>query len=310
MASVTTTAKTEGSASRNGGSTAVSPGTLKDELVAYLRQDREKLRGEWVQAMTASDHVWLDSLTPAEQKLEPVKIYDACLDCLESGNYRGAKEFAERMARRAAVGVMSSERFLGGMLTLRDVYGRSLFRRFLKEPDRLNDALGVFEPVVNRILVIVAMAFITERERVMRQQQEAIRELSTPVLQVRDRLLILPIIGLIDTDRARQLTEQLLDAIREFRALVVVMDITGVAAVDSKVANHLIQTVDAARLLGTTVILTGVSPATAQTIVTIGVDLSRIQTVGDLQGGIDLADQLLGYRVIAGDPVAAPAPGA
>jgi len=84
------------------------------------------------------------------------------------------------------------------------------------------------------------------------------------------------------------------------------MDITGVAAVDSKVANHLIQTVDAARLLGTIVILTGVSPATAQTIVTVGVDLSRMQTVGDLQGGIEAADRLLGYRVIAGDPGAAP----
>ncbi len=150
---MTTTAKAKGSVSRNGSSTATSPGTLKDELVAYLRQDREKLRGEWVQAMTATDNLWLDSLTPAEQELEPVKIYDACLDCLDSGSYRGAEEFAERMARRAVAGVMSAERFLGGMLTLRDVYGRSLFRRYLKEPDRHNDALGVFEPVVNRILV-------------------------------------------------------------------------------------------------------------------------------------------------------------
>ena len=304
---MTTTAKAKSSISRNGGSTATSPGTLKDDLVTYLRKDGEKLRAEWVQAMTASDNLWLDSLTPAEQELEAVKIYNACLDCLDSGSYRGAEEFAERMARRVALGAMSSERFLGGMLTLRDVYARSLFRRFPKEPDRHNDALGVFEPVVNRILVIVAMAFNTERERVVRQQQEAIRELSTPVLQVRDRLLVLPIIGLIDSDRARQLTEQLLGAIRQFRARVVVMDITGVAVVDSKVANHLLQTVDAARLLGTIVILTGVSPATAQTIVTVGVDLSRIQTVGDLQGGIELADRLLGYRVIAGDPVAAQA---
>jgi rsbT co-antagonist protein RsbR len=303
---VTTTAKAKGSISRSGGSTAVSPGTLKDELVAYLRQDREKLRGEWVQAMTASGNLWLDSPTAPEQELESVKIYDTCVDCLDSGSYRGAEEFAERMARRGAVGAISSERLLGGMLTLRDVYGRGLFQRYLREPDRFNDALGVFEPVMNRILLIVAMAFNTERERVLRQQQEAIRELSTPVLQVRDRLLILPIIGLIDSDRARQLTEQLLDAIRQFRARVVVMDITGVAAVDSKVANHLIQTVDAARLLGTTVVLTGVSPATAQTIVTVGVDLSRMQTVGDLQGGIEVADRILGYRVIAGDPFAAP----
>jgi rsbT co-antagonist protein RsbR len=307
---VTTTARVKGSPGRNGRSTVAAFGTLKEELVAYLRQDREGLRGEWVRAMAASGNLWLDSLTAREQELESVKVYDTCVDCLDSGSYQGAEEFAARMARRVAVGALSSERFLGGMLVLRDACERGLLRRFAKEPDRLDEALAIFEPVVNGILVIVAMAFNTERERVVRQQQEAIRELSTPVLQVRDGLLILPIIGLIDSDRARQLTEQLLDSIRQFRARVVVMDITGVAAVDSKVANHLIQTVDAARLLGTTVILTGVSPATAQTIVTVGVDLSRMQTVGDLRGGIELADQILGYRVIAADPAAAPvAPG-
>jgi rsbT co-antagonist protein RsbR len=279
----------------------------KEEMVAYLRQDREELRQEWVQVMTASDNLWLDSLTAREQELESLKICDICIGCLDSGGYEGAEEYAERMARRVAAGAMSSARLVGGMLMLRDVFGRSLLRRYLREPDRLSDTLGVFDPVVNRILVIMAMAFNTERERLMRQQQDAIRELSTPVLQVHKGLLILPIIGLIDSERARQLTGQLLSAIREFRARVVVMDITGVAAVDTKVANHLIQTVDAARLLGTTVILTGVSPATAQTIVTVGVDLSRVQTVGDLEGGIDLADQILGYRVMNVDPAASPA---
>ena len=83
------------------------------------------------------------------------------------------------------------------------------------------------------------------------------------------------------------------------------MDVTGVAAVDSKVANHLIQTVDAARLLGTAVIVTGISASIAQTIVTIGIDLSRIQTVGDLQGGLELADRLLGYQTILGENAAA-----
>ena len=210
------------------------------------------------------------------------------------------------MAQRAVRGTVTSERMLGGMLALRDVYWRSLLTHYLEAPDRLDEVLKVFESVVNNILVIVAVAFSTERERVIAEQQASIRELSTPVLLLRDRLLLLPIIGLIDSDRARQLTEQMLGAIREFRAGVVVMDITGVAAVDSKVANHLIQTVDAARLLGTTVIVTGVSPAIAQTIVTVGVDLSRIQTVGDLQGGLDLADRLLGYRVIAEERAVTP----
>jgi rsbT co-antagonist protein RsbR len=125
------------------------------------------------------------------------------------------------------------------------------------------------------------------------QQQEAIRELSTPVLQVRDRLLILPIIGMIDTFRAKQLTESLLHAIRANRAKVAVMDITGVAAVDSKVANHLVQTVAAARLMGAVVIVTGLSADVAQALVALGVDLRSITTVGDLQGGLELAERLL-----------------
>jgi rsbT co-antagonist protein RsbR len=115
---------------------------------------------------------------------------------------------------------------------------------------------------------------------------------------VRERLLILPIIGVIDPQRARQLTEQLLRAIRTNRAKVVVIDITGVAAMDVTVANHLVQTVEASRLLGATVIVTGLSPEIAQTLVTIGVDLGKMNTVGDLQGGIEQAERLLGYKVV------------
>jgi rsbT co-antagonist protein RsbR len=109
--------------------------------------------------------------------------------------------------------------------------------------------------------------------------------------------LILPIIGVIDPQRARQLTEQLLRGIRTNRAKVVVIDITGVAAMDVTVANHLVQTVEASRLLGATVIVTGLSPEIAQTLVTIGVDLGKMNTVGDLQGGIEQAERLLGYKV-------------
>jgi rsbT co-antagonist protein RsbR len=140
--------------------------------------------------------------------------------------------------------------------------------------------------------------YIFQREATIAQQQEAIRELSTPVLQLRERLLILPIIGTIDTLRARQLTEQLLLSIRNTRARVVVMDITGVPAVDSRVANHLVQTVEASRLMGATVIITGLSGSVAQTLVTLGVDLSKLNTVGDLQGGIEEAEKLLGYRTV------------
>jgi rsbT co-antagonist protein RsbR len=145
---------------------------------------------------------------------------------------------------------------------------------------------------------IIIDTMIADREGVIRRQQDAIRELSTPTLQFRDRLLILPIIGVLDSYRAKQLTEGLLRAIRANRAKVVVMDITGVATVDSKVANHLIQTVAAAQLMGAAVVMTGLSPEVAQSLVTLGVDVGKLNAIGDLQGGIEAAERMLGYEIV------------
>jgi anti-anti-sigma regulatory factor len=146
-------------------------------------------------------------------------------------------------------------------------------------------------------LAEIGEGYLETKQVIIGEQQQAIRELSTPVLQVLERLLILPVVGVVDTLRARQLTEELLAAIRDRRARVVVMDVTGVPIVDSKVANHLVQSVEAARLMGATVIVTGISAEIAQTLVTIGADLRNIQTLGDLQGGLEEAWRILGYRV-------------
>jgi rsbT co-antagonist protein RsbR len=153
---------------------------------------------------------------------------------------------------------------------------------------------------------IICDVLIAERERTISLQRQAIRELSTPVLQVRDQILILPIIGLLDSDRASRLTRDLLAAIRATRCKIVVMDITGVAAVDSRVANHMIQTVAAARLMGSRVIITGLSADVAQALVALGIDLSGIDTKSDLQSGLERAERSLGYRVIRSGDAAPP----
>lgn len=162
-------------------------------------------------------------------------------------------------------------------------------------------AFSVFSSLMKLTFFDIGLAidtFIESRERTIQGQQEAIRELSTPVLLLRPGLLLLPIIGLIDTRRARQLTEQLLHSVRSSRAKVVVIDVTGVPSVDTKVANHLVQTVEAARLMGAVSIVTGIAPDIAQTMVRLGIDLMRIRTVGDLQSGIEEAERLLGYTVL------------
>lgn len=184
--------------------------------------------------------------------------------------------------------------FMGAFHSQMSSIGRRIMAQFRDDSQKAFAHYTAFKKLAFFDLGIIVDAMMTDREQTILRQQEAIRELSTPALQVRDRLLILPIIGLLDSYRAKQLTDGLLQAIRAHRAKVVVMDLTGVATVDSKVANHLIQTVAAARLMGATVIVTGLSAEVAQSLVTLGVDLSRLNTMGDLQGGIEEADRILG----------------
>jgi rsbT co-antagonist protein RsbR len=193
--------------------------------------------------------------------------------------------------------------FLGAFHNLLRTLGTDIMARFSRDPSDAFQRFMSLKKVVFFDIGIVTDVLMSERERTISQQQDAIRELSTPVLQVRDGLLILPIIGMIDSQRAKQLTDGLLRSIRANRARMVVMDITGVAAVDSKVANHLIQTVAAARLMGSTVIITGLSADVAQALVALGVDLGKITTTADLEGGLEEAERLLGYRVIRSSEV-------
>src|SRR5437899_848158 len=268
---------------------------LLRELVEHLRQHRTELREEWARRITEAKV--LTAMSDAEIFAEATSVYDNYVAALETGTFEALQTYSRNLSERIIPRGVETHEVIGIVLLLRDVLARSLFAKYQSDFQLLNRILDAYEPAANRIANTVAVGFVQERERIIRQQQEAIRELSTPVLQVRERLLILPIIGVIDSQRARQLTEQLLRGIRNNRAKVVVVDITGVPTIDSTVANHLVQTVEASRLMGASVIITGLSSEIAQTLVTIGVDLSKVNAVGDLQGGIEEAERLLGYTV-------------
>jgi rsbT co-antagonist protein RsbR len=264
---------------------------LLRELVDHLRQSQTALREEWVRRIT--DAGLLSVMTPEEIFSEVTAVYDNYVSALETGSVETLEEYARDLSERIIPRGVETYEVLGIVLLLRDVLARSLFVEYQRDPELLHRILDAYEPAANSIAVTVGVSFVAERERIIREQQHAIRELSTPVLQVRDRLLILPIIGVLDSTRARQLTEQLLAAIRDNRALVVVIDVTGVATIDLTVANHLVQAVEASRLMGASAILTGLSSGIAQTLVELGVDLGTIRTVGDLQGGLEEAERLL-----------------
>jgi rsbT co-antagonist protein RsbR len=279
---------------------------LLRQLVSHLRQNRTQLREEWARRIT--DARLLTAMSNEEIFSEATSLYDNYVEVLETGSVEALQAYARNLSERIIPRGVETHEVVGIVLLLRDVLARSLFKKYQTDFALLNRVLDAYEPAANRIANTVAVSFVQERERIIRQQQEAILELSTPVLQVRERLLILPIIGVMDSQRTRQLTEQLLRGIRNNRAKVVVVDITGVPTIDSTVANHLVQTVDASRLMGASVIITGLSSEIAQTLVTIGVDLSKMNTVGDLQGGIEEAERLLGYKVISNEEPAVAEP--
>jgi len=277
------------------GSDASEGRVLLPELVNHLREHRTMLRQEWANRITDS-HL-LTSMTGQEVFSEATSVYDNYVEVLETGSVEALQHYARDLSERIIPRGVETHEVVGIVLLLRDVLARSLFEKYHSDFALLNRVLDAYEPAANRIANTVAVSFVDERERVIRQQQDSILELSTPVLQVRERLLILPIIGVLDSQRIRQLTEQLLGGIRAHRAKLVVIDITGVPDVDETVANSLVLTVDASRLMGAEVIITGLSSEIAQTLVTIGVDLDKVHTVGDLQGGIEEAERRLGFQV-------------
>src|SRR3954454_12919539 len=176
---------------------------LLPQLVAHLREHRSRLRDEW--ASRIQDSHLLNAMTQQEMVAETTSVYDNYVEVLETGSVEALRHYARDLSERIIPCGVETNEVVGIVLLLRDVLARSLFQKYHADFTLLDHVLDAYEPAANRIANTVAVSFVDERERVIRQQQDAIRELSPPVLQVRERLLILPIIGILDTERARQL---------------------------------------------------------------------------------------------------------
>ena len=137
--------------------------------------------------------------------------------------------------------------------------------------------------------------------QLIEEQRATINELQTPVLEVWEGILALPIVGSVDTARAQDMNERLLDRIIQTRSEIVILDITAVPVVDTAVAKHLLETVSSARLLGAEVLIVGLSSKTAMTLVHLGLDLGGVITRTTMAKGLELAFERLGLRVVPSD---------
>ncbi len=169
----------------------------------------------------------------------------------------------------------------------------TLIREQSDDKDQAVEIIMSLQKIASCHKALTLEAFSNAREEAIEAREREMSELPVPVLKMRDGMLLVPVVGTLDSHRARLLTTRMLDAIRDHSARAVVLDITGVAAVDSAVANHLIQTMTAARLMGANSVLTGITADVAQSLVKIGVTGQALNPAGDLQRGIETAEQLL-----------------
>jgi rsbT co-antagonist protein RsbR len=246
-----------------------------------------------VEADPAMKQILLQA-TPAQMEADQLKSKRQTEAAMRDGQWQPLMDDIREQGSHYARMGLPFQSWFTIVTAAQKVVVEKLFEVYGKDPDRLQVILLALNKWFFDItLARIGETYLDTREHVIKQQQEAIKELSTPVLPLRSGLLLLPVIGVIDSARARQLTEQLLDGIRAHRAKAVVIDLTGVPAVDSAVANHLLQTVRAAKLLGANAVVTGISTENAQTLTRIGVDLSGLITTSDLQSGIDEAEWIL-----------------
>jgi len=155
--------------------------------------------------------------------------------------------------------------------------------------------IGIFWDITKQVRSEEAR--IQLQQELIEMQEMALKELSTPIIPIMDRIIVVPLIGTIDSRRARDITRSLLAGISRHKAKVVILDVTGVAVMDTGVVNHLSKTIQAAQLKGAKTIVTGVSDAVAESIVDLGVDWSDMTTLSDLQMGLRVALDTLGFTL-------------
>jgi len=280
--------------------------TPNPRTIKILTERENEILEAWIENRVASSDFRETLISGEELRSDSQTFMRAFITALANSNteeMRG-KEFnairrllLEISEARAAQAFSPSETAFY-VFSLKESLLPFLRDEYKNDPELLIDELNKISKALDKLGSFIFVATIKNRERVIRQQQQDMLELSTPVVQIWDRIICLPLIGTLDSRRTQLMMERLLERIVKTRAEIAILDITGVPTVDTQVANYLIKTVTAVRLLGSTCIITGVGPAIAQTIVHLGIDLSGIITRNQLSDGIRLAFELTRQRVI------------
>jgi rsbT co-antagonist protein RsbR len=279
--------------------------TMTVDSSKIFQKRKQHILETWIKNQLANDALREDLINNEEARNQSEELLDALLNKLHTEKQGGGPadgfdpvlEFLETLSiTRARKGY--SPRETGAFLfSLKDALIKTLSEEIKDDPKSLYDESLKISNLMDELTIASFETFIKGREEVILRQTDEIAEISTPVIRVWDGILALPIIGTLDSSRTQVVMENLLSQIVATGSSIAILDISGVPAVDSLVAQHLIKTVSATRLMGAECIISGIRPEIAQTVVHLGIDLSGIVTKSSLASALNYAFAALRLEV-------------
>ncbi len=282
-----------------------------NELAEIISKNEDKIRAEWIRDMSKAVQR-ADLITKAELDEQSTGLLSAIAAGVKgSGStdvtlagWNSTREFVQEIAATRARRGFSPVDVATFVLSLKRPLFSSIRETLSANQGLMFETIWTATELLDRLALVTTEAYMAAREEMITRQQQEILELSTPVVKLWDGILALPIIGTLDSARTQVVMENLLETVVATNSKYAIIDITGVPTVDTLVAQHLLKTITAARLMGAECIISGVRPQIAQTIVHLGINLEDVITKAKLSDAFALALKRSGRTVtkLAGAP--------
>ena len=260
--------------------------TMTTSIAKTLLNQRNEILQEWLRQQLLTENLRADLISEAELRTDSDRFLNVLTDAVQSGNfskiespeYRPVLELLERFSRSRGLQGFTPSETATFVFSLKQPLFSALRKSGGNDPAELVENMWAADLLLDKLGLYTTEAYQQSREEVIRRQQEEMLELSTPVVQLWEGIVALPLIGTLDSARTSVVMESLLQTIVDTRSELAIIDITGVPTVDTLVAQHLLKTVAAARLMGADCIISGIRPQIAQTMVHLQIDLSAVTT--------------------------------
>jgi len=277
---------------------------MKNQAITILKKKKKNILENWIRFQVGDESLREDLMSNDELRSQSEELVNAFVDSLSDANIDNPKSHDFEPVSDILNGISISRARQGFtpretgtfVFSLKDSLVDAL-QQDIKDPEELYLQTNKIGKLIDNFGIDTFETFIKGREEVILRQTDEIAEISTPVIQVWESILALPIIGTLDSARTQVVMENLLQKIVETGSRIAILDISGVPAVDSLVAQHLIKTVSATRLMGAECIISGIRPEIAQTVVHLGIDLSGVLTKASLASALKTAFTMLQLQV-------------